>query len=249
MKKLIIGIAAFFFLCGMSPTGQDLLERLKKATDEIITLKTENTILKGQIKYYQDESKDTKIALEPIRFLTEAGYNDPKNPWAKNPDHMRRCWDYIKKYESLLTPEARASAESSKINVKLFVLAWMAKETHYNPFLELQNENKSWDHGICQINSGSRYNEKTKTWTATSEAWDDLFSHLPPELQKKKCYSRTDTETGIAMLYVWINHRVEMKWSWAYLTSRCKQADGSFKEDPWPWTLYYRTRLIYEAEG
>lgn len=160
---------------------------------------------------YRTQLKDDAIALEPARFACERG--NTLAFWAKNPDHLKSVWKWTKQYKYLLTPEAVATAKD--FNIEHFAFLWHFKESKYDPYKESKNKDGSTDWGMSQINDVN---------------WDRLHAKLPEHL-KTRLKPKQDPEVAVAMLYLWINSRVEMKWAWAYLS-------------PEAWTLMWRLNQI-----
>jgi hypothetical protein len=211
----VLGIICLGIIClGMSenPVVRELTERLKTATTEIHLLKLQNSDLRLQIAEYKIQKKDDLIALEPAVFASERG--NSTSLWLRNPKHLKNVWKWTKQYKCLLTPEALATAK--ELNIEYFAFAWFFKESHYCPYPEpKKNKNGTYDWGMAQINDC---------------VWDDCYKHLPDEL-KKRNNPKQDPEVAVAMLYIWINHRVEQKWSWCYLSDEA-------------WTLVWRLQQI-----
>jgi hypothetical protein len=125
--------------------------------------------------------------------------------------HLKNVWEYSKKYQYLLTPEAKRVCFEQNIDPVRFTFCWCHKETHYNPDKDFYNSNRTVDHNITQVNDCE---------------WDLLYKQLPKDLLKRT-NPKHDSEIGIAMLYLWINDRTKNRWCWCYLNDEA-------------WTLYWR---------
>ncbi len=210
---VLLSLTTMLMIMGMTfpQAREELIEQLKQKTMKIVQLEQTITQLNTQITDYQIQLKNDKIALEPARFASESG--NSTSQWLRNPDHLKNVWKWTKQYRYLLTPEAEATAKD--FNVEYFAFVWFFKESHYNPYAENKNKNGSMDWGMAQIND---------------VCWEELYKHIPEELKKRK-NPKQDAEIAVVMLYEWINHRVEMKWSYCYLS-------------PEGWTLVWRLQQI-----
>ena len=82
------------------------------------------------------------------------------------------------------------------------VLCWAFKESHYNPYAQNKNTNGTYDNGMCQIND---------------VCWEYIYAKIPDKL-KKLPNPKFNAEVSIAMIYLWVNDRVEQKMSWSVLS-------------------------------
>jgi hypothetical protein len=100
-----------------------------------------------------------------------------------------------------------------------FAFVWPHKETKYNTCAINLNKNGTYDKTMCQINDS---------------CWNDCVRRLPEDLRKRKNLE-TDPEVAIALLYCWINSRVDIHLSWCYLNDEA-------------WFLYWKIGEI-QKEG
>jgi len=229
MTLLFITVAASQADAPLYDTMEEMRMRLLNITKENIKLRVEVRTWKEVAASSIEENRLHVVSNEIIQYFRNAGYSDPNNPYARDPAHLQKIYKYALKYKSLLTAEAAEVCKKGQIVPEVFTMVWIAQETHYNPTVECHNKDEtgrviSIDRNLTQINSGSKYDEKTKKWDYSTEAWDYGFSKLPDHLKNKKCNVYTDEEIGVAMFFIWINERV-----------RCKKA---FAYSSWGWTLY-----------
>lgn len=204
LKIIFVIIAAIF---SMAMTDANLRDNLETLSNMVRNLNRENLQLKREGEKYrlklaelQLEKINDRLALEPIRYFTEAGYDSTKNPWAKNPDHLRNVWKWTRQYRHLLNADAQATVKN--FDIEYFIFAWFMKETHYNPYAENKNSNGTFDWGMAQIND---------------ICWNDLYKNLPENLKTIK-NPKKSAEVSVAMIYLWINDRVKMNMSYCYLS-------------------------------
>lgn len=245
-KKLFIVsviLLIFLMLTGMTrplTQAEELAEQLKNKTMEILQLRQTVSELRLQIVDYQTQLKNDRIALEPARFASEKGNNT--SLWLRNPDHLKNVWKWTQQYQYLLTPEARATAKD--FNIEFAIFCWFFSESGYDPNIitfNYQEYNKEYylkkNGGIVKKSERSRkiwYEDliylSTDWYMAqiNDVCWNNCYNKLPEHLKKKK---KSDPEVAVAMYILWIDSRVEMQWSWCYLS-----ADS--------WTLMWRLNHI-----
>lgn len=243
MKKTLIVLSAFGIIClGMSysPEIMDLTHQLKLKTMEVLQLRETISELRLQVAELKQVDKDTRISLEPARFASEKG--NSTSQWLRNPDHLKNVWKWTKQYKYLLTPEAVASAKD--FNLEFAIFCWFFSESGYDPNIITYNYKEYNKEYYLKKNGGTvlkvdrsrkiLYDDLILTSTdwymaqINDVCWDNCYNKLPEQLKKKK---KSDPEVAVAMYMIWVNSRVEAKWSWCYLS-----ADG--------WTIVWRLGQI-----
>lgn len=222
---------------------EEMRGKIIELTDKIKSLHEEVNKWKKKAEVSIEENRINTVSDEILQYYRDAGYIEEKNPFARDPEHLKQVYKYAVKYKELLSTEAAEICKRSNIIPEVFLMLWINEQTHFNPLVEYANKDAfgrviSVDRSITQINSGSRLDKKTNLRYYTTEAWDYGFSQLPEGLKKKKVASvHKDVEIGIAMFYIWVNERVRLKMPFAMASN---------------WSLYSRLNKAlekYRKEG
>lgn len=219
-KKLLFVFGVFaFFVLGAGDVRDSLIKayeiQISQQKLRIDNLLLENSQLKKEVGNLATNNEDIEIALEPIKYERETGSCDPKNFYSRDPEHLKNCWRWCKKYASLLNSESLQIYKESQIDPVRFAFVWLFKESNFSSVCYYHNTNGTIDNGISQINDC---------------VWNTLYRQLPKELQGYK-NPKENAEVGIAMFYLWVNDRVKNKWAFAYCNN-----EG--------WTLYWRLNEV-----